>query len=263
MNERRDNQTDQALQDWAKNQAVGADNLASLQRRIIDRILIERLVSPAPGPESVRVDEKRRLLAPVAAIAAAILVAFFAGWYLRAHDSNDGLTHMVLAPADWAQLLSEYKNVFGPEFSWLVDQPMRSEIGLRSPGADASAMERDFVVVRLILVARSGNGEEWKELQSLDVVARREELVEVAAKSNRHTALTLWAYPLDDKMISIDLRYEPNEFVGQSDMPRDLAIESSSVQRLGEPARVMSFENDGVEYRLYQNAVLLPKNGVG
>jgi hypothetical protein len=264
MSESHDNQLDQVLQGWAKSQSVAADDLASLQRRIEDRMRTEQLLSPASIQESRPAEPKRRrLLAPLAAIAAAILVAFFAGWTMRPLASDDDFAHLIMSRADRIKLLGEYKDVFGPELSWLVEQPTRAEIGLRPAGADASTLGRDFVAVRLTLVARTTSSKEWKEVQSLDVVTRREEVVEVAAKSDRHPALTLWAYPLDDNMISIDLRYEPSEFAGLSKLPSDFAIESSTVQSLGEPAPVMSFENDGVEYRLYQSAVLLPESGVG
>jgi hypothetical protein len=229
MSESHDKQLDQVLQGWAKSQAVAADDLASLQRRIEDRMRTEQLLSPASIQESRPAEPKRRrLLAPLAAIAAAILVAFFAGRTMRPLASDDDFAHLIMSRADRIKLLG-----------------------------------RDFVAVRLTLVARTTSSKEWKEVQSLDVVTRREEVVEVAAKSDRHPALTLWAYPLDDNMISIDLRYEPSEFAGLSKLPSDFAIESSTVQSLGEPAPVMSFENDGVEYRLYQSAVLLPESGVG
>lgn len=264
MNESYDNQLDHVLQDWAQTSALGAEDIASLQQRIQDCMLTEQLVSPASGPESGREHhERRRLFTPLAATAAAILLAFFAGRYLRPLASGDDIAHLIMPRTDQAPLLAEYEEVFGPELSWLVEQPTRSEIGLRPAGTNATSPGREFVAVRLILIARPTSGKEWKEVQSLDVVARREEVVEVAAKSDRHAALTLWAYPLDEKMISIDLRYEPSEFAAESKVPSDVAIESSSVQSLGESTPVVSFESEGVEYRLYQSAVLIPANGVG
>lgn len=263
MNEPKDNQLDQMLQDWAQSHAVVADDLASLERRIKDRLVTEHRLTPATQPQSVAARAGRWVSAAVVGIAAAMLIALFGWWNLKPRDDSVDVVQATSPPIDQAHLLAEYQEVFGPELCWLVEQPSRSEIGLRSPRPQASAMPNDFVAVRLLLFARPTGGAKWKEIQALNVVARREEFVEVGAESDRQTALTLWAYPLDDKMISIDLRYEPSEFAGQASILSGVAIESSSVQDLGESAPVYSFEHEGIEYRLYQSAVLLPGNGIG
>jgi hypothetical protein len=263
MNKPQDHQLDHLLQDWAQRHAVGADDLASLERRIKDHLATEHRLTSATQPQSVAARASRRVSAALVGLAAALLIALFGWWYLKPRDSSVDVAQAPSPPRDQAHLLAEYQEVFGPELCWLVEQPSRSEIGLRPPKSQPSAVPNDFVAVRLLLVARPASGQEWKEIQALDVVARREEVVEVVAESDRQTALTLWAYPLDDKMVSIDLRYKPSEFAGQATIPAGVAIESSSVQSLGESAPVYSFERDGVEYRLYQSAVLVSGNGVG
>ncbi len=263
MNEPQDNQLDHLLQDWARSRAASTGDLISLQRRIKERILTENTLSGGPPLQTVVTSrEGGRFFSIFVGIAAACLIAFFGWWYLRPSGQDD-FAKNVPASTDRARVLTEYQEVFGPELSWFVEQPSRSEIGLRLPGSQPAATPNDFVAVRLLLFARQAGDQEWKEIQALDVVARREEVVEVVAESDRRATLTLWAYPLDEKMISIDLRYEPSRFAGQVDVPADMAIESSSLQSLGELAPVSSFEREGVEYRLYQSAILLPEKGVG
>jgi hypothetical protein len=262
MNEPQDNQLDDLLQNWARSRAVRTDDLASLELRIKDRMLTEHL-SMGPQPQSASASRNgSQFLKVFVGIAAAILIALFGWWYLRPSGTNADFAQTASPSADQAHVLAEYQKVFGPELSWYVEQPSRSEIGLRQSGSQPSATPHDFVAIRLLLFARPASGKEWKEIQALDVVACPEEVVEVAAESDRHTTLILWAYPLDKKMISIDLRYEPSEFARRTNVPSGISIESSSVQSLGELAPVYSFEREGIEYRLYQSAVLLPENGV-
>jgi len=60
MNEPRENQLDPLLQDWAQSHAVGADDLASLERRIKDRMLTEHLLTPEPQVQSSGAPHVRR-----------------------------------------------------------------------------------------------------------------------------------------------------------------------------------------------------------
>jgi hypothetical protein len=197
-----------------------------------------------------------------------------AAWsrYLAPKNVGDEVVHGTqdekpAIPGPWLNdtkhLLGEYRELFGTQFAWLVEQPNRAEVGLHSTDFTELSASDEYVVVRLVLVARRTDESDWDEVQNLNVVVRREELVEVFSDTDRSASLVMWAYPLDDEMVSIDLRYEPSKFAERLPMFEGLSFESSGVQRLGKSTKIQSFVRGGVEYRLYQSADVIDGNDVG
>jgi hypothetical protein len=267
MSDSHDKNLDGLLKDWAQSRDASAGHLAALQQQVETRMAAEPLVTMRSVPvTSVSARRGWWLAAASLGIAAALFVALSGWWeFLRSNGSRGEIAETLEQPqiptapalADRIQLLTEYQEVFGPDFAWLVEQPNHADVGLRPSDSRRAVDPRDYFAVRLMLFARPANGKKWKAVQSLNVVAGREEFVEVSSERESGAALTMWAYPLDEKMISIDLRYEPSKFADHSNLPDGMLIESSGVQALGEAAAIQSFERGGIEYRLYQSADLL------
>lgn len=278
MNRSDENELNRILEEWADENVASASALDALKRKVDDRLAayVPALVDVKPLQ---RPPSRRWLVASILATAAVLLVAV--GLWRR--GGGDGTEGNGLKPLSSAiaqdphplpddavsinheeRLLEEYQAVFGRDLTWVVERGGRADVGLiRSTDTADAAHAEQFVAIRLVLWSRSTGGGSWKQLQDFNVLAGREELVQIPSPADGIASLTLWAYPLDEKMISIDLRYEPSEFASQANVPRDVVIESSSVQRFGESAPVVTFEREGVEYRLHQSAVLLTENGVG
>ena len=155
------------------------------------------------------------------------------------------------------RLLKEFQDLFGPDLVWIVERDGRADVGLIDPSSPAATSRPDrFIAVRLVLWARPVSGGDWNETEVYNVLAGQEELVQVAPTSNGTAPLALWIYPLDDKMVSIDLHYQPA-------VPTSKRINQSIIQPLGECTNICGFKKDGVEYRLYQTADLITGDDLG
>ncbi len=203
------------------------------------------------------------------AVAASLLVIAGYSWWLAPRDQvapTAASSDPSIPAIDWTanrQVLAEYQNLFGSEFQWIIEQPARTEVGIRPSATTAPTPPGEFVVVRLMLMARPVDTNDWREVQRVNVVAQREEVVEIADVAGRHSSFALWAYPVEGGMISVDLRYNPSTISGTSPTIESISIESSSLQPRGRTTQIRSFVSGGVEYRLYQSADLLDGEDVG
>lgn len=273
MNDLPDDQLDRLLTQWAVSRAANADDLAALRRRVGARLTAESgktgAVDPLPRPAS----RPARKLAAALALAAAALAAIACwSWDGPTREAENRLASA--APdagpplpaadteADRARLAA-FRELFGAQFSWLVEQSNREELGILPDVADAQSAADAFVAVRLVLVSRPVGENTWNEVQTVNILARREELVEASWQADRQASLEMWAYPLDDDLIAIDLRFDPHLNSGASPSGERFVIESSSIQASGSSTQLQSFERGGVEYRLYQTADVLQGEDLG
>jgi hypothetical protein len=92
-----------------------------------------------------------------------------------------------------------------------------------------------------------------------DVIARDEEVVDVAAGSAGTGRLRLWTHALPDGAIAID------GDLSLSDATLPLRASYGGVQRPGEPRRVTGARERGIEWQVIQTAVPLgmPRKDVG
>lgn len=266
MSHPQNNQLDHMLSNWANETAASPEDLESLKSDICGRLR-------EGAGDAVQLEprqEPRRLWATgaFAAAAATVLLIVLAdtGQERPGPEVADNArrpiafdTHGNLEPIAierCTRLLHEYQAVFGGELAWIVEQDDAAQVGLIDSRTAPSTSTNCFLAIRLALWSRPAGGGPWKEVQSIEVLTEQEETVRVYAGDGNPAQLEIWAYPLDAKLVSIDLRYQPS-------VPDLLHIDESVLQRVGEHSRVCRFEKDGVEYHLYQIADLLHDDDLG
>jgi hypothetical protein len=276
MNSSQDDQLDRLLKDWANRTASGAEDLEVLQTRIDEA----RDADTPPGVELAiqrSLHGRWRIVACVTAAAAVLVVAVA----LRQHVVPDGAVGSGMKPISnaamqypnplplntWtidqhAELLAKFREVFGDDLTWIVQEGGQISVGLQETRSAKRAANGEFVTVQLMLWARpinnDGREQFWRQLESFNIVTGSEELVEAHMNEDGKMQLRVWAFPVDDDLISIDVQYQTADLSG-------VIIESSSLQPAGRDNYriILSFEKDGMEYRLYQIADLLHENDLG
>lgn len=274
MNNSQDKQLDQLLVDWANVNVADNADLTDLQRKICDRLAVEKLQSPVePGILQSTPNPSRRPVATAMAIAAMLLVTV-GFWTLvvdRKGENAKQVAHSVQESSfsndivsldHQIELLKEFRTLFGTELAWISEEGKTVEVGLRAVDSTSSSPATEYVAVQLTLCSRPVSNDKgdqkWSQLESFNVLAEREQLVQVIPQRGTGSPLLLWAYPLDNSLVSIDLEY-------RSGVVRGLSIDTSNLQPIGEQhsMNIHSFEKDGVEYRLYQTADLVDAADLG
>ncbi len=260
MNHSHDTQLNRLLEDWAGKRAASEEDLTALRRKIGEQLNRNH---PVALELPLRSTSTRRYVA-IGLAAAAVLLLAFGVWRspLGKQPTDTTLQFATLRSFDSAgsfqvywrkhllhqkQLLSEYRKVFGQGITWVTETEQSCDVGLL-PSDLANRLPSEYIVVQLWLVAHNQQSGQ-SVVRTISVLAGRDEVVELpAAAGGGH--LVLWAHPVDEAMISIDLRYQPDSIAG-------VEIDSSHLQQIGQVTNIHSFEQDGVEYKLYQSADLI------
>lgn len=271
MSNSQDGQLDSLLSDWARKTASSAKDCETLTNTISQRLELE---SPA-AVELAPLRKSRNRWPVVAAMTISAAALFLIAVGLWTHKEEDGVEgsgpkRLPLAGLSQAdpdpmprttfpvshqkRLWQEHYHVFGPQLAWIADRGGQTEIGLSDSAADSRSGR--FVGIHLILWSRAAAGGKWQQVQTFRVLADPEHFVQVPSDRGASEQLEIWAYPLDQGMVSIDLSFRP-------DLPGAPTFKQSVLQRLGEYTRIGDFERDGIEYRLYQSADLVPNGNLG
>jgi hypothetical protein len=262
---------DQLLQQWANERSLSRDDLSALQRAIKQRVADGQ--QPAAEQLSLASLPKRRsrpFVALTLSVAAVLLIAFGISSY-RHHQEElarlanvDGAIdpngHTNRLPLEVVfqygdlqrhrRLLAEFQHVFGQRITWISNVNGRVDVGLASDASRKHAASDRYVAIRLTLVSGSAKENRWELVRSFDVLANEQEYVEVPSELSEESPLVLWAYPVDEGVISIDLRCRLLA-------PNGEPVSTSEIRHAGDRSPIHVFQRDGVEYRLYQTAVLL------
>ncbi len=262
-----DNQLDRLLEDWADKSAVSKDNLAALQQKVVEQLA----EGSANALELARPSMASRRFVAAGLATAAVLLVSIGVWRYSLWQPTTGNPSQIASlingddsvgsfEAYWPKhlvrqqrLLAEYQDVFGQGLAWVAETDQSCDVGLAASGAKEVAPS-EYIAIQLWLVARNKQDGQ-SEVHTVSVLVGREELVEIPAAAGGGQ-LVIWAYPVDEGMISIDFRYQPSSVVGAE-------IDGSNLQRVGRVTNIHSFERDGVEYRLYQTADLLDGDDLG
>ena len=231
------------LSNWADSRKSRLEQLVTLEQRIrADWAACSEKTLQA-ARETPSLNSHRPLLARTIAAAATAAVIWLAIGIVRPPKP-------VVAGVPWeeqvrqqSEVLSRYHDLFGDQLAWLVESGDGSDLGITPNASPTQA----YVAIRLRLTARSQGDTEWRVVQTFNVIAAGETTVEVPADEGGKTHLSLWAYPLDARVIAIDLRYQPEYVPGA-------VIEASVAQVEGVAQTVSEFSQGGVEYRLLQTA---------
>jgi len=262
MNNSHDKRLDRLLEDWADKRAASEEDLTVLQQQIGKQLSYSQPVAQYFPQQST---STRRYMA-IGLAAAAVLLVTFGLWrhpllqqqadnqpQFALIDTKDSAkafeTHWPKQLRHQERLLTEYRDLFGSRVTWVTETDHRCDVGLAAAGTSVR-IPSEFIVVQLWLVARNQQNDE-SEVHSISVLAGREEMV-ILPTAVGGGQLELWAYPVDEAMVSIDLRYQPASVAG-------VEIDGSNLQRVGQVTKIHSFEQDGIEYQLYQAAALVPQ----
>ena len=260
MNRSHDSRLNRLLEEWADNRAASSADLTAMQRRIVEQLEADSTeFADLPRPTTA----SGQWVAVCLATAAALLVGLGTLYYhlLQQRDQPQlASTEVFDSPQAFEtywpkqlqrqeQLLTEYREVFGQGVTWVTETEQNCDVGL-APKDTSCRVPSEYIVVQLWLVVRDQRNGHTK-VRTISVLAGRDEVVELpAAAGGGH--LVLWAHPVDEAMISIDLRYQPASVAG-------VEIDGSNLQRVGQVTNIHSFEQDGIEYQLYQAADLVPQ----
>lgn len=250
MKEPSDNKLEKQLASWANLRASQPERLEPLVDRIRSDWSNQSKIVPTTVTAFERPNSNNRRLAWVAATAATAAALWLA--FVISHQNDSAFTEL-----SWnehtrqqTELLSRCHELFGEQLAWMVESGDRNDLGLTFNTKPTNS----YVAIRLRLTARTMGSDEWRVVQTLNVIAAGESYVHFPANDADATQLSLWAYPLDNRVISIDLQYQPKN------LPETL-IEASVAQVGNESQTVSNFEKNGVEYRLYQTAELISMAG--
>ena len=256
MRFKRDKHIDDLLRQWADNRSAKPNDLDILHEQILKRLPEQsEIAHPSQLRDSLSIlpsKPKWPYVGAGLAAAASLLLAVSIFWQPKTFDTSVEATspdHRPFSREHELEIASLYKELFGPRLSWVLKYNGHGDIGLTDTNLDKSAGTKQYAAIRLVLWSRVAKNGHWIEVQSLDLLVEGERQIEIPA-TNTGTGLAIWAYPLDRNLIAIDLSFRSKVF-------EDHVVEGSYLQRSGEISYIFDYEQDGVEYRLYQTAEML------
>lgn len=288
---------DNMLQHWADERAASSRHLDNLQDRIVGAIVDDissidqhivttripvtnSAVSQLEPPCNRRPISQRRvsLVSGLVSVTLLALVAFIWSAQLAdfGHDNHQLANDERTKIPDYATLnegqlseqmivFSEMKGVFGNQFNWLAETDSRIEVGLRDEPStnDQSLTPGDIleIAVRVVVEERSSSRDQWRRTWSADVISQNEEVVELAAKDDDRSTMTMWAYVLPDGMVAIDseLSFSENGEADATTKTAPFRAAFSNVQKDRQPSEELLTGANGVEYRIFQTVAVLNK----
>lgn len=164
-----------------------------------------------------------------------------------------------------AIVLSEMKDVFGDQLNWLVETDSRFEVGLSGDSLVSEVAltqnEAAEIAVRVVVEERSSPESTWQRTWAADVISQSEEVVELAAKNDDQTTMTMWAYVLPDGMVAIDseLSFSGDHSAMISSQDAKFRAAFSNVQQDRQPSEEFLTGANGIEYRVFQTVAVLNK----
>lgn len=297
---------DDILQQWADERTASPEQLDNLQDRIVLALVADEAATSKSTPaviyDSVRPRHGSSITHPelsatcrsrsvgtkrasvtgfLVGVTLSALVTFV--WFAQSAgieqspDSFAGGSQTELP--DYAQLndeqlrrrtvlLSEMKELFGDQLTWLAETNERIEVGLsdRQDVSVLSALGNDEVplAVRVVVERRATTGNGWEVAWSVDVVSKSEEVVDLVPATDDGTSMRLWAYAMPDGMFAVDseLSFPSDEASSAASLPgraKTFHAAFSNVQEDRQPSEEFWTSAGGVEYRVLQTVAVLNK----
>jgi hypothetical protein len=256
-----DHQLDAALEKW--NRATSSDPQA------VERAKEKTLRAIGALAEESQADFDASIVTPVGresqwsmtrltALAAAVLVAAFCVTQFMNPSSSseiDGINEKTLSfvsldAEQQNEKLAHFSALFGHELGSVAEFDDEVQIELsETVASDLTPRSENFLAIKLVLVSRPtlSNSDSWKVEHRIQVLARPQRRVDIRAGSN---SCSLWAMPVDNDLISIDLNFELSG-------KRSVAFNSNALQRSLDPREIHSTTVGATEYRLYQTGTRL------
>lgn len=259
------NELDKKLKNWASSHEASPDHLLkvkeTIRRNVVRRSLSEGgrgiLAWPAKRSREAWATLSFWTFPRVAAMAAAALLFLWVGMQLgrssptpvaRPDAADDVLAAISSQQAEGDRVLfSEMNRLFAGQLRYVTRSGGNVDMTLESK-PESSAIIGTPTLVRVTIVKRRDGGK-WEPCWGVDVLARGEEFVDIAPEQGGGR-LRIWAYPMDDGKVAVDLDMNINA-------PVQLSSTKSLVMDQGRPVQLISQSKDGVEYRVFQTVKAL------
>lgn len=239
------------LSEWLDRTADTGNREALVDR--ISRAVEELPPQPHRGRERVwRRRRASRAIFAMAAVAIALLVALV--WQIQnlAEPTpptrvNDPVEEL-LAQLDVEELerrmalLDQLDELFEDRWEWMVECGDR--VDMRVAKTSQTVLSPELVAARLAVLVRDDPGEPFRVQEKTFVLTREQQAVEAVLEDGASRTLYFWAFPVDDELFTYDVDL-------QTKKPHRLSISSSGLVASGKPTKILSFEQDASEYRVY------------
>ena len=249
MKPRNEDSLDRLLRDWLdrSEKDVDRETLADRVSRAVQQ------VRPQLGSERENHRSRRPVFWTIAATAATVLLAVGV-WLARSGPGpatlppNDSPAARLLAELDADELerrltlLDDLDELFEKRWEWLVESGDRVDVHVAP--SEHPANLSDEVAMRLAILVRDDPEEHFRVEEKTFVLTREQEAVETVLKNGSSRKLYFWAFPIDRGLFTYDVDF-------QETAPHELAISASGVVAAGRPTKILSFEQDGREYRVF------------
>lgn len=240
------------LREWLDRAGDGADREALRQR--IAQAVDGTTSMAVSGSETDRRGRRtsRTIYAAAVAAAAVLLVAVL--WPFRNARQPEPLprgddpAQELLAKLDVDELqrrlalLDQLDDLFEDRWEWMVECGDRVDMRVSSKPRDGVSLES--VAVRLAVLVRDDPAEPFGVEEKTFVLTRAEQPVEAVLEDGVSRKLYFWAFPIDDGLFTYDVDLQTTE-------PRKMSIRTSGAVAAGRPTKILSFEQDGRQYRVY------------
>jgi hypothetical protein len=240
----------QLLRAWAARHEPDAGRLQDLAARAVlsaGRQPLARAV-PAVADRPSRPWWPHLLSAAAGAAAACLAMVLLGHWRQPAPPAGPASTTEAALPdlnapgqTEAVLLYKPIDELFGGRLLWLVESDRDIRLGLPENGAPAPR-SAGVVVVRTVVLTRSGPGGAWRRLWEVTAAARAEEPLDTTLEDAR---VALWAYPLPDGGVAVDSALELQQ-------PVALSVNASNVFLSAKPLRVLSLQTETAEYQVLQ-----------
>lgn len=242
------------LKEWADRRPPDAERKKRLDERMLRALVAEKYTGDTPPAlDTLASVVWNRLTWAVAGA----LGAFALLWFLRVpapvHPEHNGVTILArIAPEEiraQRMLFQETSALFNDRLHWIVQTANDIQLGIQ-PGNTAFTDAKNLLLIRLVVVKKTGSETHWENVWQGDVLAADQEVIRVGLGPHRQDRLSVWSFPNADGTFTVESRLS-------LERPVQLATESDAVCRPGRPRQIALFITGDAEYRIFQTLDVL------
>ena len=243
---------DNLLKQWASHHVIDEARSSRLASQIAEELAQSaNLRVERPRASWGLKQPRRRLIYAAMATAAALLLAVvapsFFSWRQSARNNEEAGVSPVapigqLEIEAGRQLFCEVEKLFGDQLRWVAENQSEVRLDVRRTSGRAIA-EATPLLIRVVVVKSKGSS--WVRVLETNILARSEELVELAPDPKMAGRLTLWGYPLPDGKIALDASIWLSS-------PICAGVDVTNILDPGKPKKIFTLKIEGGEYRVYE-----------
>ncbi len=262
---KRQRDLDHAIQEWSAAQEPDDASLELLHRQISAALHSEELPhDPTEQVSKTQSHWRGRLVWFGLGVAVALLLAFSVTRNRPANapeiaehpprqagDLPPEFTWLAKSQlANKSQLLAEMRQVFSDKVAWIAETGGQVRIGLApDDGFSSSAARR--LAIRLVVTRTGPDSPSAHPVWAVDIISLDEQLVQLSDEAGSGDSLRMWTYCLPgEDQIAVDA----NVLVPGTDARQTTY---SSVQQIGVPQCVSTWQQQGATYQVFQTVAYL------